>query len=51
MGANEIKGLSDLDFQNERSASLLKTVGLISVFIHIFSQNDMITARVAKECG
>ena len=54
MGANEFKGLSDLDFQSEHSASLLKiliNVGLISTFIHIFYRKYMIKGKVAKKCG
>ena len=54
MGANEFKGLSDLDFKNTHSASLLKIlikVGLISIFIHIFSQKYGIIGKIAKKCG
>ena len=54
MGANEFGGLSDLDFQKEHSASLLKIlikVGLISMFIHIFCQKYRIIGKVAKKCG
>ena len=56
MGANEFRSLSDLDFQNEHSASLLKIlikVGLISIFIHNFFQKYMIRGKVAvaKNCG
>ena len=54
MGANKFNGLSDLDFKNTNSASLLKIlikVGLISIFIHIFSRKYMIRGKVAKKCG
>ena len=49
MGANEFKGLSDLDFQNTHSASMLNILlkmGLISIFPHFFSLGR---GKVAKK--
>ena len=49
MGANQFKGLSDIDFQNTHSASMLNIllkIGLISIFTHFFSLER---GKVAKK--
>ena len=54
MGANEFRRLSDLDFQKEHSAFLLKIlikVGSFSIFVHIFSQKYIIRGKDVNKWG
>ena len=53
MGANVFRGLSDLDFQKDHSASLLKIVIKWDFFhnLFIFSLEYIIRGKVAKKCG